>query len=481
MAIERPPRTGTLNLETVKSYRPPEDKVYVWHTVTSGIQENFNTIAARHSVPVEKIIGFNFPGSVENGRVVTEVVNWYLRFHRGFGGPETRDRRNRMFKGGEKIAIPFTSSLEIGEPIFLTTAKPQPAKLDEPGHILASQKFVHEFKIPKSGPAEVGYIAYQVRISIEGEFIQPNGILKSQFKKDQIKGQIESQLDGDLKATFSGKFDEKVLKAAAEEVKKGSKAGFARALMAPFEASLKESYKFGKISVVPEVGVEGLEIIKEPGKLPTPIVFRVAGEYLDTFLVEGLRLQGKFVFKAGFNIGLSKKGWAWIAQKVGGEALKRFLAASGQHLARVGAYLVAEGVLAAGGVAVGVIAAGVAMTAFTAWAAADAERRGKLRGMAAWYYTAYVNKVFGLERPSGPVSYEFGQMRDELVQLGEKDALNMAMSVVQKQGKQATHSSEAAALDLYRQTAIQIYGGEANAKQQLTNTLRTQMENQMGI
>lgn len=481
MAIERPPRTGSLNLEAVKSYRPSEDKVYVWHTVTSGIQENFSTISARHSVPVEKIIGFNFPGTVENGRVMTEVVNWYLRYHKGFGGPETRDKRNRMFKGGEKVAIPFTGGVVAGEPVFLAAKKQPPVKLDEPGHILASQKFVHEFKIPKKDPAEIGYIAYQVRISVEGEIIQPNGVLKTQFKKDQIKGQIESQLDGDLRATFSGKFDEKVLNAAAEEVKKGSKAGFARALMAPFEASLKENFKFGKISVVPEVGVEGLEIIKEPGKLPTPIVFRVAGEWQDTFLVEGLRLQGKFVFKAGFNIGLSKKGWAWVAQKVGGEALKRFLAASGQHLARVGAYLVAEGILAAGGVAVGVVATGVAVTAFTAWAAVEAERTGKLRGMAGWYYTAYVNKVFGLERPSGPVSHEFGQMRDELIRLGEKDALNMAMSVVQKQGKQATHSTEAAALELYRQTATQIYDSEANAKQQLTSSLRAQIEKQFGL
>ncbi len=480
MAIEKPPKNASLSLEAVKSYRPPEDQVYAWHTVTSGIQENFNTIATRHRVPVEKIIGFNFPGTVENGRVQSEVVNWYLRHHKGFGGPETRDRMNRMFKGGEKVAIPFTGSIQVGEPVFLATKK-QPVKLDEPGHILASQKFVHEFKIPKTAPAEVGYIAYQWRISIEGEIIQPNGTLKTQFKKDQIKGQLEAQLDGDLKGTVSGKFDEKVLKALAEEVKKCNPKGFARAFLAPFEASLKENYKFGKISVVPEAGFEGLEIIKEPGKLPVPIVLRVAGEWQDTLLVEGLRLQGKFVFKAGVNLGLSKKGWAWIAQKVGGEALKRFLTAAGQHMARVAAYLVAEGVLAAGAVAVGVIATGVAVTAFVAWAAADAERRGKLQGMAGWYYTAYVNKVFGLERPSGPVSWELGKMRDEMVQLGEKDARDMAFSIVQKQGKQATHSTEEAALELYRLTAVQIYGSEANAKQQLTNSLRIQIERQLGL
>src|SRR5829696_7169190 len=149
MAIERPPKYAALSLETVKSYRPPEDKVYIWHTVTSGMQENFGTIAARHRVPVDRIIGFNFPGTVENGRVLTDVVNWYLRHHRGFGGPETRDRLNRMFKGGEKVAIPYAGSVEIGE-ITLGVAKP--VNLDDPGHILASQKFVWERKIPNKGP-----------------------------------------------------------------------------------------------------------------------------------------------------------------------------------------------------------------------------------------------------------------------------------------------------------------------------------------
>jgi hypothetical protein len=467
-------------LDAIRTYRPPEDEVFQWHTVTSGIQENFNTIAARHRVPVERIIGFNFPGTVENGRVLTEVVNWYLRHHKGFGGPETRDRRNRMFRGGERVAIPYVSRVDAGEPLIFMGRK-KPLTLDEPGHILASQKFVHEFKIPPNAPAEVGYIAYQVRISIEGEVIQPNGVLKTQFKKDQVKGQIESQLDGDLKAVFSAKYDEKVLKAAAEEVAKGSKTGFVKVLMAPLEASLKENFKFGKISIVPEVGVEGLEIIKEPGKLPTPIVFRVAGEWQDTLLIEGTRLQGKFTFKAGFNLGLSKKGWAWIAQKVGGEALKRFLAASGRAMAQAAAYLVAEGILAAGAAAVAAVATAVTVTAVVAWLAVDAERNGKMRGMAGWYYTAYVNKVFGLERPSGPVSYEFGQVRDDLVRLGEKDALDMALGLVQKKNAQATHPTEADALRLYREMAVQFYGSEANAKQQLTNALRTQIETKLGV
>ncbi len=477
MAIEKPPKHAGLNLEIVKSYRPPEDQVYLWHTVASGVQENFGTIAARHRIPVDRIIGFNFPGTVVNGRVQTDVVNWYLRHHRGFGGPETRDRLNRMFKGGEKVAIPYAGRVELGE---ITIGSSKPVNLDEPGYILASQKFVWERKFPKSGPAESGYIAWQASIAFEGEIIQ-GGLVKTQFKKDQIKAQLEKQLDEDLKLAFSGKFDEKVLKAFAEEIGKGSKAGVMKALASPLEASLKQYHKFGNWTVVPEVGLEGLELIKQPGKLPVPFVFRLAGEYQDTLLVEGLRLQGKFSIKGGVNLGLSKKGWAWVAQKVGGEALKRFLASAGQQFARVAAYLVAEGILAAGGVAVGVVAASVGWTGFVAYMAVQSGREGELRGLAAWYYTAYINKVFRKGRPFGVVAPENGKMRDELIAVGEKDAINTAISMVQKRGEQASYPTEEAALERYREIAIHLYGSESNAELQLTKTLRSHIEKQLGL
>ena len=106
MARERPPKYLSLNPAAIKGYRPPDPEVDKWHVVTNGRQENFTTIAARYLLPVEKIIEFNFPGTVENGRVVPEIVNWYLRHHDEFDCPETHDRINRIFKGGEKIAIP---------------------------------------------------------------------------------------------------------------------------------------------------------------------------------------------------------------------------------------------------------------------------------------------------------------------------------------------------------------------------------------
>jgi len=106
MARERQPKYLYLNPEAVKSYRPPDGEVSRWHRVTDGQHENFRTIAAQYRLPVEKIIEFNFPGSVEGGRVIPEIVNWYLHHHKEFGCPETHDRINRIFRGGEKIAIP---------------------------------------------------------------------------------------------------------------------------------------------------------------------------------------------------------------------------------------------------------------------------------------------------------------------------------------------------------------------------------------
>jgi hypothetical protein len=477
MAIERPPKYAALSLETVKSYRPPEDKVYIWHTVTSGMQENFGTIAARHRVPVDKIIGFNFPGTVENGRVLTDVVNWYLRHHRGFGGPETRDRRNRMFKGGEKVAIPYMSTIQTDGPIFLEKTKP--VNLDEPGHILASQKFVWERKIPKDKPAESGNVAWQVRISGEGEISQ-TGLVKTQFKKDQLKAQIETSLEKDLNIVFSAKFDEKVLEAIAKGVKANSKEDVMKAIASPLEASLKQYYKFGNFTVVPEAGFEVAEFLKKPDQLPTPFVFRVAGEYQDAFPVEGVQLKWKLVFKAGFNVGLSKKGWAWIVKKVGGEVLKRFLAQAGAQLARVGAYLVAEGILAAGAVVVGAVAAGVAVTALTAWLVEDARRKGELKGLASWYYTAYLAKVFGRPRPTGFVVGD-AKMRDELVLLGEKDSVNTAVDIVRRRNETASYPTPQAALERYREIAVHLFGSEANAERELQKTLQAHIEKQVGL
>lgn len=118
MAFERPPKYLVLNPDGVKSYRPPDSEVSTWHNVGWSRKEGWLTLQAKYRVPAARIIQFNFPGAAENGKIVPEIVNWYLHFHHGFNCPETVDRKNRRFKGGEKVAIPFAGSVEIGEPMI---------------------------------------------------------------------------------------------------------------------------------------------------------------------------------------------------------------------------------------------------------------------------------------------------------------------------------------------------------------------------
>lgn len=126
MALERPPKYLALNPDGVKSYRPPDSEVNTWHTVGRSGKEGWFTLQEKYKVPAARIIQFNFPGAAENGKVVSEIVNWYLHFHNGFNCPETVDHKNRRFKGGEKVAIPFLGSVEIGEVVIRERLKPTP-------------------------------------------------------------------------------------------------------------------------------------------------------------------------------------------------------------------------------------------------------------------------------------------------------------------------------------------------------------------
>lgn len=115
MALERAPKYLVLNPAGVKAYRPRDADVSVWHTVKSS-REGWLSLEKQYGVPAARIIQFNFPGAAEDGKIVPEIVNWYLRYHIGFDCPETEDRKNRRFRGGERVAIPYLGTLEIGEP-----------------------------------------------------------------------------------------------------------------------------------------------------------------------------------------------------------------------------------------------------------------------------------------------------------------------------------------------------------------------------
>ena len=466
---ERAPKYAFLSLEAVLDYRPPQDQIADWHTVVPGKRETFWSIAAEHQVPVEKIIAFNFPGSAENGRVVPAIVNWYLRRHRGFGCSMTQDHLNRKFRGGEKIAIPLLGAVTLGEPQI---GRPEPLDEDSGSPWLRSEKFTCEFKIPPQ-PKDLGYLLAQARIAVEGELAQGEGLFKTSFKKDQIKVALEKKLDDDLKASFGAKiYDEKVMQNIADGVRSGSPQGFAKALAAPFEASLKRTYKFGHVSVEPELGAEFSS---------TPVVVRVAGTYEDTLIVDGLAMKGKFSVKIGFNVGLSAKGWAWVVQRVGPEAVKRLISAAGRSLAGLWEYLVAEGIVAAGAVVIGAVLGTIAFTALTAWVVTEAGRKGELKGLASWYVSAFSAKVFREPRPSGFIVGDT-KMRDELVRLGEADAVAAAKQYLASVHHADANAAEVRVLEAYREILIQAENGKYNtAKWRLQRALEEKSQQLVGL
>lgn len=434
------------------------------------------TIASRYGVRPEQVIQLNFPGAIEGTRVIPEIVNWYLHYHVDFQGcPETHDRRNRMFKGGERIAIP-KRVITLPEIELIIQRPPTPVPLDGIENIFTGEKFAHEFKIPPKNPAEVGYFLVQLRGSIEGELAQKAGIVKTQFKKDQIKFQVESELEKDFKGAFSLKLDQKTIDTTANEIKKGSNEGFVRALAAPFELSLKQSYKFGNWSVVPEVGAE-LSL--------TPLILRVAGDYKGSFVIGGVAVDGKFAVKGGFNVGLSKAGWAEVAKRIDWEAVKRFLTSAGRSLAATWELLVAEGVVAGGAIVVGTVLGTLAITSLIAWAVVNAGKKGELRGLSRWYSSAYKAKVFRYPRPTGFIAGgpEANKLRDELVIMGEKDAVAMAESVLREMNELAMHPTEEARLRRLSEIMISTLGNgnQAFAEQTLLNKLNQEIERKLGL
>ncbi len=114
------PPLSFLAPDLVKSYSPAQDKISTWHTVSRGHRETLDNIARKYGVTEERLVEFNFPGSVKVGRLDPDVVNWYLFNHQRTRCREvTQNGHNYMFSGGERIAIPYLGSVEIGEVMIL--------------------------------------------------------------------------------------------------------------------------------------------------------------------------------------------------------------------------------------------------------------------------------------------------------------------------------------------------------------------------
>ncbi len=432
--------------------------------------ETLESVAQKYGVPVKTLLLHNF------GTLDPMEINWYLHYQVGCHLP-THDQKNWRFSRSASpgvIYIPDRHQVLQMDPIIITgTAGPGQRvdlSLPFPVDMLASSKFTYEFKFPKK---EIGYFLVEARIAVEGELKQQGGVVKVSFKKDQVKAAIEKKLSDDTKAGFSMKFDEKSMKPIMEAVKNRSVKDFTKALFSAFDASIKTSYKFGKFSLVPEAGLE---------VSTAPLVIRLAGEYEDVLPIEGATFKGKFVLKGGFNFGLSKAGWAWIAERIGAEAVKDFLIGAGERaLATVGEWLLAEGVLMGGAIAIGTVVGTLGLVSLTAWVCNDARRKGELTGLATWYVSAYSAKVFREERPSGFIIGDT-KLRDQLVLMGEKDAVQDARAVLMKLNNPAARGTDDQALEAFRQILLAADKGNWNtAKWRLQQSLEQKSKRLVGL
>lgn len=432
--------------------------------------ETLESIARRYGVSTQALLMHNF------GTTQPAEVNWYLREYVGCK-LATHDRQNWRFSRAATpglIYIPAQVQTIVLDPIEIKgRVGGPPADLGTgPPEFLASEKFSHQFKFPSAEPANLGNFLAQASITVEGELKQPKGWLKTSLDKKKIKLAVEKKLGDETKLALGMKLDQESLKPIADAIAKGSTEDLKKAIAKPFEVSVKSAYRWNKLAIVPEIGGEVSK---------TPLVLRIAGEYEDALIYDGAPFQGKFTVKIGLNVGLSAKGWAWVAERVGAEALKRYLAQAGRAFAAIGEWLVSEGVLLAGGIAVGTIIGTLGLTYLMAYVVEDAHRKGELRGLATWYGGGYVAKVFGEPRPSGFIVGNV-KLRDELILLGERDALADSRSVLARARHPAANGSDQQVLEAMRDLLLkESRGNWADAKWRLRQSLDERSQRLVGL
>lgn len=132
MAIERPPHDSVGDRSYLRKYRPSNEEIARFHVVKPGKWETLESVARANGLTTKQLVAFNFPGSVVNGSVDSAIVNWYLHYHAEMNCPETRNKKNRMFVGGEKLAIPWrVEYIEFDEPLIVegNVLSPAPAAI----------------------------------------------------------------------------------------------------------------------------------------------------------------------------------------------------------------------------------------------------------------------------------------------------------------------------------------------------------------
>ncbi|BCW88633.1 hypothetical protein sos41_17740 [Alphaproteobacteria bacterium SO-S41] len=482
MALEKAPKAALKDSDRVKSYLPPADQTAARYTIRDGKKEGWTSVAERHNVPVEALIEFNFPGSIVKGKLVPEIVNWYLGNHHAFRCPETADRKNRRFRGGENIAIPIVGRMERGEKVF---NRPEPViSLDDdpgPGYVydlLPGQKFGFEVKLPPDPKKffEYKYFIAVLKINFEGEIVTESAV-KFQYKKDKMKAAAEAKLTEDWKVGFGAALDKlgpQYLEKIAKAVATSEKQKVVAAIAEPFELAFKNTAwtsDDGSYSIGHEFTIEG-----------SPAFAGFKGSYTgkNTLKLAAGPVPLKFTIKFSINIGLSADGWKAVFKYVGEKALKQFFQRAGAQLAATWQYLLAEGIVAGAAIAFASILGGISCTALIAWTIDNVNERGDRRGYATWYSAGYVARLFNHPLPAKPPVGDMAKI-DEMIALGSADSVTDARRILRDNGRDAS-GNDNDVLRAYRDAVVESQGGDENAaKVKLRDSLTRKSKQAAGL
>ena len=428
-------------------------------------KETWESVATAYGLSVQRLIRHNF-------RTLDPAeINWYL--YEYVGCRKSPDQKNYCFSTTDDPGLVYLppARLEM-EPILITAPPPKAPNIptDKPpedkGQPLLPQviKFAWETKTPVF---EKGDFACLFKFALEGE-LSANSMTSFQVKGDAIKAAMEKQLTEDVSYSVGVKLEKVKLDDVAEAVKNKDLKGFL-AKFAGLEGSLK-----GKLNVGPVNSWEaGAEFALRP------IFVKIGGSCKEEYHVPELVIA-KFSVKGSMHVGPSTAGWVKIWKRVGAEALKNFAKAGGESLAALWETLVAEGIVAGAGIAAGAIIGTLGITYLTASIVAEARRKGELEGIATWYGSAYLAKVFRRPRPSGFITGDV-ELRDQVLLAGEKDAIRQATEIVAKRNETAEYPTEEKALGRYRELALAMYGSEENAEFELRKVLNAHARKIVGL
>lgn len=451
---------------------PPAGKPGKMHKVRDN--ETWESVAQQYRVPVLDLIEYNFAT-----RDPAEI-NWYLREYVGCR-LETRDGKNYRFSSAANpgvIYIPAKTLLMdelaiTGDPGLTRPDPKQPLQ-----GVVESLKFVFEREFPPKGTpppkdvVEVNYIALKFKIAGEGEIKQKEGFLKTSVKNGQFKAGYEKKFD-DFAVGFGVRFDDKSMSPLADAVKQGNLEAFKGAILKPFEAYIKQTFHFGPVNLSPKFGLEASK---------TPLVLRFGVDYQDEILWDGQKLRAKIGAEGGLNVGLSKKGWLWLMEKVGRPAVRSFINQLARLAGAAAEAIVAEGVLTAGVVLVTTALNTLAITALCAYAVRSAKAKADLRSYFHWYLSAYVAKAFVEPRPTGVAMGLDRQTVDQMIRLAEEDAVRDARAVLGKLGGQCNGLNERQVCEAFCELLLDLCGRKLDhAKLMLKNAVHDRAMRLVGL